>query len=906
MPTPDWARCHVEIYEAPGFLDDCFRSSLWTVFQSAASQSFIAGRDVTGDLACMTVTEGGTPSGCGYRKDLSGKSLNTDDYPRFRVRVRGRGTTPQYKVGIKYNDTNVTETGWINAPSDMTVDVLDLDPGKTIKYVKLYAGCNTASGTAYIDYDYAAILRNPPLVPTENMEVDVDLWSTLKVSGAVLKMLNDVLLGVTECRYTLEAAQGSIAFDLSRGKGHAALTSTAWDSGGRHGYCLYFGGTARMETGYKPAIPATGAITISFWVKAAPGASGVVCGFGQTNATWNRVQFNWSGDKIRLYVKDDDGNILQQTSTVTVADNGWHLVTGIIDPDSDSLQLYVDGGYEGGDSGTLETITIDNNDLTWGCLHTDGGFSNYTVCYIDEPMVLSRALRADEVRELYIREPLSGAARAGPGALVMVYLAADSESQVYKLITARVIDREALGDPDEPVLKLVCEDLGEIMHERTFTEEYATATQISSIVDDISDQALPELFHDIDTTSRTLVNRFSREGVFSLLEKLAETASFITGETGANFYVDPGGALRFKRYGAFNCALKVSDGSDGSPANILDIRVRESMKGEPRLVNDVEVVIFEEETVPRDEDGWTEAADSWSSPDPTDANYPQSETGDKKSGTACIKFQTTNPGSQYHMRHESSEIDLTGVDEIRFWFKYGSGLSPDNLEVKMQKGSWAWTSDYYIESGLSVPSADDWYEYAIDISDFGITGTPGAMVARIQIRAYRSSGDLGTGGFKIDKLRFVRVEKKGTANDPSSQDEYGKRTLRMVDKTITDTGYAGYIAGNIVEHRKTPVVSVEAVVPGRAQPGYRPPMMVSVSSLKDGLDGETFQIQRARHHYSPGRGYRCTLELVAARKPDGSYEAKVAPVHFDLAAMPAALRRRQMAQQLNSLRSAWI
>ncbi len=108
-----------------------------------------------------------------------------------------------------------------------------------------------------------------------------------------------------------------------------------------------------------------------------------------------------------------------------------------------------------------------------------------------------------------------------------------------------------------------------------------------------------------------------------------------------------------------------------------------------------------------------------------------------------------------------------------------------------------------------------------------------------------------------------------------------------------------------MEHRKNPVVTVEAVVPGRAQPGFRPPMTVSVSSLKDGLDGATMQIQRARHHYSPGKGYTCTLEVVAGKKPDGTYEAGVAPVQFDLAAALAAMRRRQGEQQLNSLRSQW-
>jgi len=48
-----------------------------------------------------------------------------------------------------------------------------------------------------------------------------------------------------------------------------------------------------------------------------------------------------------------------------------------------------------------------------------------------------------------------------------------------------------------------------------------------------------------------------------------------------------------------------------------------------------------------------------------------------------------------------------------------------------------------------------------------------------------------------------------------------------------------------------------------------------------------------------------TLELVAARKPDGTYEPKVAPVLFDIAAALAAVRRAQQEEQLNALRTRW-
>jgi len=65
-PTPLWAQCHIEVYEEPGWLDDCFRSSLWVKFLSSASESFMNVGDVAGDYATMTVTEGATPSGCGW------------------------------------------------------------------------------------------------------------------------------------------------------------------------------------------------------------------------------------------------------------------------------------------------------------------------------------------------------------------------------------------------------------------------------------------------------------------------------------------------------------------------------------------------------------------------------------------------------------------------------------------------------------------------------------------------------------------------------------------------------------------------------------------------------------------------------------------------------------------------
>jgi len=785
--------------------------------------------------------------------------------------------------------------------------MLQLAAGKTVRYVKLYARSSTPNQTAMIDYDYAAVLRNPPLIPGELLELVADLVTTSAVSGLRLTMLNDPLLGVTERRYSLDENLGTRAYDLSRNRHRSGIVNATWNSGGVYGHCLYFlaGGSCRLDTGYKTTVAAAGALSVAFWVKASAGASGVVCGFGKTiGADWNRIQLNWSSDKLRLYVKDDAANVRQYTSSKTVADGDWHHVVGVIDPGGDEVLLYVDGELDGGAEGNLGVMTLDAHDLTFGCVHTGGGYSSYTTCYLDEPLVVSRALTADEAYMLSRQEPLSGAARAGAGNLVMVYLGAESETLVYKLVTARVIDRVALGEPDEPVVQLVCEDLGEILHERTFTKEYTSATLISTIVDDVMDQAGGEFYQDKDTTNRSIVNKFNEEGVWALLEKLAETATFASGETGANFYVDPGGTLHFKKYGAFACSEAVSDGSDGEAANILEIQVKESIKGSPRLVNDVKVIVFEAEHSPADQDGLTESAEGWSSPDPTDANYPQSDPGDKVAGTASVKYQFTGAGTQYRMRLNLPDLDISGFDRIRFYLKYGATLNIDDFDIKLWRNS-IWVTDYYEKTGVSPGAAASWVEYSVNMSAFSKTGNPGPIIDTVQIKANHSTG-IGTGGILVDKLRFIRDEKAGADSDAASQAAYGKRTLRLVDKTITDLDYAGYVAGNMVAHRKDPLVTAKVRVPGRGQLGYRPPMTVTLTSLKDGVDQRSFQIVRAQHRYTPGEGYECILDLVAARKPDGSYEPKIAPAVDDVG-MSLALRLRLLGESgLNSLRNVWI
>ncbi len=894
------------MHEGPGWLDDCFRSGLWTKFQSAASESFENPNDVSGDYATMSVTEGGTVNGCGWRRDLSSASLSTSSYPSLRVRLRGRGTAPQYMVAVEATDATVDNTGWADAPAGFEVATLQLTQGKTVKYVRLYARSATAGASAQVDYDYAALQGSYPLVPTEHFETEVDLRHTSASSGFRVRCWHDPLHGAAARRYRFEEGAGSKTYDLSDSRGHGSLVNSPTWAAGRHGGCLQFAGSSaqRVDTGYTVALPASGALTVALWVKGASGATGVLVGSGKSVAGgWNRLQINLQGvDKARVYAKDDTLNVLQYTSVNPVLDGSWHHVVAVVDPAGDRVQLYVDGILDGQATGTLGAISLTEHDFAIACLHNESGYTGHATACLDEVVVYTKALTAAEVGGLYRGEPHSGISRTGVGALAMIYVAAESESLVYKLVSGRVIDRSTGGEPGAQWVELGGEDAGEIIHDRSWGRDFASATQISTVASYVIDDSVDELYKDIDTTNRALTNRFSNENCWGVLQKLAETASFASGEGGATFFVDPGGCFRFKKYGAFSCPHALSDGGDGAAPNLISLSLRETMKATPRMANEVKVVVFEGETSPGDGDGWTESAEGWGSPDPTDSGYPRSDT-DRQLGTASVKFQTTNPGAQYRMRLAAGETDASGFDSLTFQLKYGSGLSVDSFEVRLQKGDWAWTGDYWVKTGISPPGAAAWHEVSIDLSAMTAVGNPPLTMDHIEIRAVHST-QIGTGGLLVDALRFVREEKSATASDSASQASYGKRALTVVDKGLTSTALASDVALGIVANRKNPVVTARATVPGRGQPGYRPPQTVTLTSLRDGLVGAKFQIVAARHRVTPQGGYTVELDLAAARTADGTSD-RLQPAGVDLEGMLGEWRRRLRGGEVNSLRGRW-
>jgi hypothetical protein len=170
---------------------------------------------------------------------------------------------------------------------------------------------------------------------------------------------------------------------------------------------LAYAGAQRIDTGYMPTYPATGAFTLATWFRIPAGGTGVLMGCGKMPAgIFSRAQLNCQAtNKIRAYCKDDAAVVVNQTSIKTVLDNRWHHVAGVFDALNDVVKVIVDGMLDNSVAGNFGTITLDAFDFTVGCLHNEAGYTNYITGDLTEPAIYTRELCVPEVRNLMAGHP---------------------------------------------------------------------------------------------------------------------------------------------------------------------------------------------------------------------------------------------------------------------------------------------------------------------------------------------------------------------------------------------------------------------------------------------------------------------------------------------------------------------
>lgn len=178
-------------------------------------------------------------------------------------------------------------------------------------------------------------------------------------------------------------------------------TVSATHVNGKIGAALEFNGTTHyFDLNHSPDILADGALTIAFWTKGAPGAAEVILGLGNVfeDTSWNRIQFNWSTPKMRLYTKDDAGTVVHYTTNATLLDNAWHSVVGVISPVDNKTVVYVDGELDGGGAGALGAFTFEDWTFHAGCLYNDGARESYAAGFTDEIMFINKEWDALQAR----------------------------------------------------------------------------------------------------------------------------------------------------------------------------------------------------------------------------------------------------------------------------------------------------------------------------------------------------------------------------------------------------------------------------------------------------------------------------------------------------------------------------
>jgi hypothetical protein len=501
------------------------------------------------------------------------------------------------------------------------------------------------------------------------------------------------------------------------------------------------------------------------------------------------------------------------------------------------------------------------------------------------------------------------------GGIVLIYLAGDGETLAEKIIKGRIIDRERGGEPDNPWMEIVGESMDELLLERTYTDEFASATQISAIASDVLLDQFPEFTRSsIDTTNITIKNRFDEERAFEVLKRLAETATFATGEKGANFWVDPGDDFHFEKLGKWLASFNLDDGSGGGAKNILSISVKETMKGNPRLANDIKIIWFEAEYEPKNQDSLTDVGpDQTDFPNwechsedpgtPEDPHFlgPSAEYTDIKCGNASVEVFMVNPGTWLTLEcFLPAAIDINTFSRLRLWLKRTSGvmINPTGLNFYLYS---PWWGEYQL-LGNAPPDVDVWSDQNRSLSSFSAVNNPSKWVKSVKIEIVGETG-LGVGYLRIDKLRFERDEKAATASDSTSQGKYGRRKLTKVVKTIKTDDFAQKAVNGMLEQLKRPLVTVQVKTKGKAQVGFRPPQQVTVYSVKDGLNGAVFQLVSAKHRYVPEDVYTCDLELTAARNHDTTLEPEVMPtVPPDYLGGYLTVYRRELEEQQLGMR----
>lgn len=786
------------------------------------------------DLGVMTVTESDSSDGAGYEK--GSLSISTDTYTKCRVRLKGAGYLPYYMVYVKFSDaSDVHDSGYASA--EMTEVTIDLPAGKTVIAVQLFVRSDTGGNnqTASLYFDYVAIIKDSPIVPQEVESLDVELCATTAVSGFRFTLLND--RGI----YTEKPSVGDLVMIYLAANGEVLDQK------------LISGYITDKEVSGDPGNPV---VTIA-------GSD-----LGQVFCERTFTKKYAASAKISQVVKDIRDDEITELTTFSVEDTDNEVtpefneegVFNLLRKLADAALKGTTYGYDFYVDPAGDIHFVPNPKYTCAEKVYAGIFYDDFGGNLDKWTVVSGSW-ALESEELSQSDKSAGAKRVWAGKThwqdyvvqADVKYVADGNSKIG--LAFRVQD-----DTDFYML-LIDKASGELQLYWT-DDGGASLNSIGSAVTGLTfvDQQFYELKAEVEGTSIKCY-------LDGELKKTESDSRYATGKTGL---------FTLLTHAHFdNVTVKAVN----EPAyNIKKISWKETTED---VANQIQLLTRESEYQPRDKDAWTENISNWESPHPT-VEFTVDNT-DKKVGNNSIKASFTSIGTVIDLRKKVS-ADTSLFKKIKLWDKWSVTGPVDWWYIRLYTREEYYVTDYYqkklwIGQGSGVPKS--WStQHVFELKNFEKVGNPSNLVVCVEYRLVNDTENIGNGYIKIDGLHFATDPIVKTASDTESQNKYGTKKRDLEDFTLTDENLAQYIANAHCQALKAPIKHVHTLVHGKAQEGYRPPAKLVLSSAKDNIQYEEFKILKARHHYVPSRDeaplYICDLDLIAAKKTDGSYEVPIA------------------------------
>jgi hypothetical protein len=339
----------------------------------------------------------------------------------------------------------------------------------------------------------------------------------------------------------------------------------------------------------------------------------------------------------------------------------------------------------------------------------------------------------------------------------------------------------------------------------------------------------------------TAINLFvDAESYFDVLKRISDYWYDADTQIKKDFYVDVDNNLVWKAR-PLRQSPNVETLTIGE--NIINydvIRDVEPVKNKIKVYGQKNVLL------PTDKDSWTEdSTTGWTCYNDGVAGVVSTDETTKKVGSKSIKFHFTGVSNWSTLRKTFDAIEILtqgGFSNLHFYWTCGVG---NNIYLKLLAPD---SSNYYQTGIVSSCAANVWTdEQIIDLSTAitSITGSP--TLNNVQALWFCSSL-AGTFDFWVDGLYFSKRRNIGTAEDATSQTNYGQRDLIVTDDALTTDADCTSRASTLLYQLKNPPTRIDVEIIGNSNVKIGDRLSMTIPA--EGISATNFDVVSVQHDFS--------------------------------------------------------